>query len=386
MKMMMGIMLTLVLLFSGNGKVCGQEMDTKLDELNEKIEQKILDEISLEELDEFAETCLPKKWTFTELVEQILKNGWNGEDAGAICEYVYQMIFYEIDSAKTMMIHVLSYAAIFTLFGNVLMSKERYVSEVSFLMVYAAMMVVLLQTFSVISDTVEQGVERVITFLGAMIPAYATALVFSGNASTGAFFYEFTFALIYVIEWMLQTVLAPGIHLLVLLQFLDYVFEEERFTKSAELLEKFIRFILKTAVSFVIGIGVVQSLVMPAKDRVAGSVILQTVMGIPGVGKITGSAGEILLGCGILIKNSVGVAALVILVGITLAPMLKVFVMQAMYRLLAAILQPIADKRIVGAINGVGMAGELYLKLLFDSVLLFFITISIISATTSFIY
>ena len=104
------------------------------------------------------------------------------------------------------------------------------------------------------------------------------------------------------------------------------------------------------------------------------------------MGKITGSAGEILLGCGILIKNSVGVAALIILLGITLAPMLKVFVMQMMYRVLAAFLQPIADKRIVGAISGVGRAGELYLKLLFDSVLLFFITISMISATTSFIY
>ena len=87
-----------------------------------------------------------------------------------------------------------------------------------------------------------------------------------------------------------------------------------------------------------------------------------------------------------MIKNSVGVAALIILLGITLAPMLKVFVMQMMYRVLAAFLQPIADKRIVGAISGVGRAGELYLKLLFDSVLLFFITISMISATTSFIY
>ena len=386
MKKIVGILLVLAFIFGAKELILAQEKDNGLEDLNQQIEEKILEEIELDELDEFSESYLPKKWSFSELVEHIMQDGIHSSDAGALCEYVYQMVFYEMASAKNMVVRVLSYAAVFMLFGNVIETKERYITDVSFLMVYAAMMVVLLQTFSLISETVNEGMNRVISFLAAMIPAYATSLVFSGNASTGTFFYEFTFALIYVMEWMLKNLLAPGIHLFLLLQLLDYVFEEERFSKCSELLDKCISFLLKSSVSVVIGIGVVQSLIMPAKDRVAGSVILQTIAGIPGVGKITGSAGEILLGCGILIKNSVGVAALIILLGITLAPMLKVFVMQMMYRVLAAFLQPIADKRIIGAISGVGRAGELYLKLLFDSVLLFFITISMISATTSFIY
>ena len=386
MKIAGGIILVFLLVFGGGERIAAQDTEQSLDGLSQQIEEKILEEIELGELDEFSETYLPKKWSFSELVEHVLEHGLDSSDAGEICEYVYQMVFYEMSSAKAMVLRVLSYAALFTLFGNIIMTRERYIADVSFLMVYASMMVTLLQTFSLIGETVQQGMERVISFLAAMIPAYAAALVFSGNASTGAFFYEFTFALIYIIEWLLKNFLAPGIHLFLLLELLDYVFEEERFSKCSELLEKLITFILKSSISLVIGIGVVQSLVMPAKDRVAGSMVLQAVTGIPGIGKITGSAGEILLGCGILIKNSVGVAALIILLGITAAPMLKVFVMQAMYRILAAFLQPVADKRIVGAISGVGRAGELYLKLLFDAVLLFFITISMISATTSFIY
>lgn len=386
MRMVIGMMVACLLLTSNIQSVSAQATEDELDGVNKGIEDKILEELQLEELDDFTENYMPDKMSFSELVEEVMQDGISGKDAGKICEYVYELVFYEVDIAKDMMFQVLLYVAIFTLFGNMIHSKERYISEMSFLMVYAAMMVVLLQTFSVISETVKAGIEKIIAFLAAMIPAYATALVFSGNASTGAFFYEFTFGIIYVLEWMLQTVLAPGIHLLLLLQFIDYVFEENRFSKLAELIEKFICFVLKVSVSSVVGIGVIQSLIAPAKDRVSGSLILQSVTGIPGIGKITGSAGEILLGCGILIKNSVGVAAIIILFVVALSPMLKVLIMQAMYKILAAILQPVADKRIIGAISGVGKAGELYFKLLFNSVLLFFITIAVISATTSFIY
>ena len=307
MKKVLGIVLVLAFLFWEKELILAQEKDNGLEDLNQRIEETLLEEIELDGLDEFSEAYLPKKWSFSELVEHIMQDGIHSSDAGALCEYVYEMVFYEMASAKNMVVRVLSYAAVFMLFGNVIETKERYITDVSFLMVYAAMMVVLLQTFSLISETVNEGLNRVISFLAAMIPAYATSLVFSGNASTGTFFYEFTFALIYVMEWLLKNLLAPGIHLFLLLQLLDYVFEEERFSKCSELLDKCISFLLKSSVSVVIGIGVVQSLIMPAKDRVAGSVILQTIAGIPGVGKITGSAGEILLGCGILIKNSVGV-------------------------------------------------------------------------------
>ena len=56
------------------------------------------------------------------------------------------------------------------------------------------------------------------------------------------------------------------------------------------------------------------------------------------------------------------------------------------YRLVGALLQPFCDKRIGECVNGVGRGCALYLKIIVDAMLLFFITISMISASTSYIY
>jgi stage III sporulation protein AE len=107
---------------------------------------------------------------------------------------------------------------------------------------------------------------------------------------------------------------------------------------------------------------------------------------MPGVGNTFSAAGELLVGCGIMIKNSVGVAALVVLAAICLAPLLKVFCFHVMYRLTAALLEPFCDRRIAECVQGVGRGCALYLRLLRDVLLLFWITVAMIGASTSFIY
>ena len=57
-----------------------------------------------------------------------------------------------------------------------------------------------------------------------------------------------------------------------------------------------------------------------------------------------------------------------------------------MYRLIAALLEPFSDKRIVECVAGVGRGSGLYCRILADAMLYFWITISVISASTSFIF
>ncbi len=194
------------------------------------------------------------------------------------------------------------------------------------------------------------------------------------------------FGIIYLLEIGMKFIFLPGIHIYVLLMMMDNLFEETRLSKLAQLLEDGILWVLKIGLAAVVGLGVVQSLIAPAKDRLSTSGLYHGLSAIPGVGNTFGATGEILVGCGIMIKNSLGVAALVILFVICLAPVLKVFCFHIMYRFAAAILMPFCDKRIAQCVHDVGKGCGIYLKLLTDAVLLFFLTISMITASSSFIY
>lgn len=122
----------------------------------------------------------------------------------------------------------------------------------------------------------------------------------------------------------------------VLLLLMDNLFEETKLGKMAQLFEDGIRLVLKGGLTAVMGIGVVQSLIVPARDRLSTNSIFNSISAVPGVGNTFGSAAEILLGSGILIKNSIGAASLILLLVIRMTPLLKSFCFSVMYRLTAA--------------------------------------------------
>ena len=182
------------------------------------------------------------------------------------------------------------------------------------------------------------------------------------------------------------TYLAPGVHVFVLLLLMDNLFEETKLGKMAQLFEDGIRLVLKGGLTAVMGIGVVQSLIVPARDRLSTNSIFNSISAVPGVGNTFGSAAEILLGSGILIKNSIGAAALILLLVIGMTPLLKSFCFSVMYRLTAAFLAPVADSRIAQCVQAAARGCALFCTIQLDALLLFFITTSIISVSTSFIY
>lgn len=346
--------------------------------------EEILEELELEEVDEQLEIGTDKI-DFESLVSAFTEKGMEGIDKEMLGDYVFDLLFYELEKAGPMFVEILSVSFIFALFGKVLVTKKGYVSELGFFTVYTGIMLLLLQSFSLIGEVVEAGVEKVVSFMTAFIPTYAATLMLTGGGASAGAFYELAFGLIYLLELGMKFVFLPGIPVFVLILLLDHFFEEPKLSKLAKLIEDGIRLLMKMGVAAVVGLGVVQSLLAPAKDRLAASSLYHGLEAVPGVGNTFGAAGEILVGCGIMIKNSVGAAALVLLLVLWLVPLLKVFCFYAMYRVTAAVLWPFCDRRIAKCVQDVARGSSLYLTLILDIMLLFFITISVIGAASGFI-
>lgn len=345
----------------------------------------IMDELDLDTVDEEIGN-LPEKLTFTDLVKAFVEKGTDGVDFRMICDYIADLLFYELSAVRPIFIEIICISLLFALYGKVLVTGQKYVSQLGFFVVYTGILMLLLESFSLIGEVVESGVGKLVSFMTAFIPTYAATLLLSGNATSASAFYGMAFGIIYLLEIGMKFIFLPGIHIYVLLLMMDNLFEETRLSKLAQLLEDGIRWVLKIGLAAVVGLGVVQSLIAPAKDRLSTSGLYHGLSAIPGVGNTFGVTGEILVGCGIMIKNSLGVAALVIIFVICLAPVLKVFCFHIMYRFVAAVLMPFCDKRIAQCVHDVGKGCGIYLKLLTDAVLLFFLTISMITASSSFIY
>ena len=106
---------------------------------------------------------------------------------------------------------------------------------------------------------------------------------------------------------------------------------------------------------------------------------------IPGVGNAFGTVGEIFISSGMLIKNSIGIGGVLVMLFLAINPFVKIAVMTICYKAIAAMAEPVADKRMSGCLNGIYRGSVLIMKSFLLVVLLFFITIAMITAATSWI-
>lgn len=85
---------------------------------------------------------------------------------------------------------------------------------------------------------------------------------------------------------------------------------------------------------------------------------------IPVVGKILGDAVDTVLGCGIVLKNAVGIVGVIIVIGICIMPIIKLSILFLSYKLLAIVSEPIADKNIVGLLEQIGDVFKIFLGII----------------------
>lgn len=85
---------------------------------------------------------------------------------------------------------------------------------------------------------------------------------------------------------------------------------------------------------------------------------------IPVVGKILGDAVDTVLGCGIVLKNAVGIVGVIIVIGICIMPIIKLSILFLSYKLLAIVSEPIADKNIVELLEQIGDVFKIFLGII----------------------
>lgn len=348
--------------------------------------EEIIETLDFSALNRFLHEHMRVEMNFEELISQISVHGLEAINKENITQMFFDAVFYEISIARPIFIKMLMFTILFSVIQRLLVSKKTYVSSIGFVLIYATLMVLLMQSFYMVRDVAIEGMNGILSFLNALIPTYAMTMVFTGNAVSGAVAYEMAFFFVYLIEFLMKYILCPLIQVFILVLFLNHLFEEDKLSKLAEFMEKIIAIILKVAFGAVAGLGVVQSLLTPVKDRLANNVLLSGISSIPGVGGALGSAGEIVLSCGMLIKNSVGIMGLIILFVLAAMPVLKIGCFWVMYHLLSIILQPVSDRRVVECVSAVARGCDLYLKIILYSTLLFLVLIAMVTVATSFVF
>lgn len=383
-QLFLTLVLILVVFGIGTRIVSAEETEGDAQEIREETENALMSEFDFDEIEDSLSGMFPQqKISFEEVLSELITGNWSGLGR-TFLGYLSDRIFYEFRYNRENLVYMLMVAltaAVFTNFSSAF--QNRQVSEISFYVLYMLLITLCLTAFRVAAQGLEENLDALVDFMRVLCPSYFLAVAFASGSVTSLFFYNVILVLIYVVELVLVRFLLPVINVYIMIQVLGNLTGEDFLSEFAQLLQKLVSWILKSLLAGVVGINVVQGLLAPVIDSLRKSALTRTAESLPWIGNAVGGAAEIVLGTAVLIKNGIGMAGAVIAVLICAVPVIQMLVLAFLYKLAAALVQPVSDKRITGCISSVSEGYELLLKVVFTAGVLFLLTIAIVAASTT---
>jgi len=174
----------------------------------------------------------------------------------------------------------------------------------------------------------------------------------------------------------------PMIVLSFVLAFVNNLSSENKVKSLSKLFGEVTLWVQGLMLTIFVGIVTIRSMVSSSIDEVTLKTAKFTVdKFVPVVGKALSDALATIAGYSILLKNAIGSLGVIVLIVIILMPIIKIMILGFMFKLSAAIIEPISDSKIVNVINEAGKAVILILSCVICISLMCFIMIAIVAGT-----
>ena len=254
-----------------------------------------------------------------------------------------------------------------TLFSEMKKQRTRIV-QILILAITASVFSSLMGAFS------ESRIQEIAFYI-----VYLLAASLAARQLTAVGFYEVTLFLITMVQSLIRYVLLPGINCYVMFAMLNNVTRESYLSRMTDLLKDVVSWTLRSLFALVIGVQTIQKLIFPALDTMKNSIWIKAGGAIPVVGNTLSGVTETILSTAAVLKNAVGAGGMLVLLYICIRPVLRLTICLFLYKLVSAVIQPLADPRFAECIDKMADAVALLLMAVAVTGVMFFLTIAIVT-------
>ena len=271
-----------------------------------------------------------------------------------------------------------------TLFSVILQTmhtafENSAISKIAYFVVYVVLLYIALNSFFLAFTYAKEAIDTMSSFMIALIPLILGLMATFGHVMTISFFHPIIIMLINLSGVLVSTIILPLLFLAALLLIVSSLSENYQVTHLASLFRTISLGILGAFLTVFIGVMSVQGTASAIQD----GVVMKTAKFITGnfipvIGRTFTDAADTVLSASLLLKNAVGILGVLIIIFIAAFPAIKLFVIALIYKIAAAVLQPIGDGPVISSLNTISKYMVYILACLLAVTLMFFLAIVII--------
>lgn len=321
-------------------------------------------------------------------VTQLIKDISSGNasfNIGDILNRAIKYFFKEVYLNLSIIIKIIVLVLLCALLQNLQSSfGKEGVGEIAFYSCYILIATLLIKNFLIVLNMGKEVIENMVIFMQAFVPTIFTLLITTGNITTSTILQPSIIFSIQVMSTLIKNLILPLILFYIVLAIINNISNKVQISKLADLIKNTGLWLMGIFLTIFIAILTIQSTVSSMADGIGTKTAKFAVSTfIPIVGKILSDAVDTVVGYSILLKNSISVVGMIVIVFICLVPVIKLFALIIVYKLTAALIQPVSDERIVKCITEMANSLVFITAAVISVAVMFLISISIMISASN---
>ncbi|OAB44148.1 stage III sporulation protein AE [Paenibacillus glacialis] len=257
--------------------------------------------------------------------------------------------------------------------------ERNNVSKIAYSLCYMIVMVIAINSFSVAIGYAKGAIDNMIDFMMAMVPLLFSLLASMGNIVTVSVTHPLIVFMIHTVGTVVRTTVFPLLFFSAVLHIVSSLSDKYKLTQMANLLQKISVGLLGVLLTIFLGVISVQGITSSVTDGVTIRTA-KFISGsfIPVVGKMFADATDTVISASLLVKNSIGLAGVIIILFLCIFPAIKILTLALIYHVAAAVMQPLGDTPIVTCLQTIGKSMIYVFAAMAVVGLMFFLAITIL--------
>ena len=300
-------------------------------------------------------------------IQGLLNNAIKGElDTNQLLKNIFPLLGTEIKEALKVMGSIL----IIVLIHSVLKSisdnlNNKSVAQITYYVQYILIVTLIMTNFSQVITMIKESVQNLVGFIDMLIPILLTLIITTGNIVSAGMLQPILLFIITFIGNFINNIILPLVLVSTALGIVSKISDRIQIDKLSKFFKSSVVWILGVVLTLFVGVVSLEGNLSSSVDGVTAKTAKAAVSSfIPVVGKILGDAVDTVIGCSSILKNAIGIIGVVVVIGICIAPIIKLTILMAVYYLGAALCQPIADSKIISLLEQMGDTFKILLAIL----------------------
>ena len=300
-------------------------------------------------------------------LNNILSQAIQGKvDNKTIFQKILKLLGSEINTSLKTLISILVIIVIHGILKSITDNLEnKNISQIIYFVQYILIVTLIMSNFTEIINLVKNTANDLVGFINLLMPLLLTLMIYTGSIATSSILEPVILFAINLIGNLIKDILIPVVFIIVIFSIISKISERIQIEKLSKFLRSSVVWVLGIILTIFVGVVSLEGTLSSSVDGITAKTAKTAVSTvIPVVGKILGDVVDSVLGCGIILKNAVGIVGVIIIIGICIMPIIKIATLCIMYSLASAIVQPVADGKIVKILDEMGGVFKLLLGIL----------------------